>query len=364
MSENEASTSETPTGNPLQAESAKKPFVFISHKTEDKEIADVITTFLLTSTAGNLEVFQSTSSASSTTATTGVGRSLDKQLRENVGNANVLILLYTHPDKDWNYCMYELGIAADISPPETKIIILQFGHNRPRILTDLVHINVWEQLDIQKFVTELLTSRDFFPGFPDHSVTTFAAGTDIVNNSSKDLFEKLQAYTNFTEDKPEWAAFPYAALQIDNTDLLKLSAGTVEQRTALFHSEVINKCVFVVDDKVGTQILGMAAIKDRTLPEVIAQWKELNPNDSTSWVDSIYQQLSNCAASVLPALGSWEWHLVPDGTKTIWYAPVVASVSPKQINTVFELYFVPFKTGQNGPFIQVMVPESMPGASG
>ncbi|MDQ6815450.1 MAG: hypothetical protein M3040_17085, partial [Bacteroidota bacterium] len=96
---------ELATANPADT----KPLLFISHKHSDSKIADVIRTFVTMSTLGFVDVYQS-----STALAEGpkVGRSLNKQLRETLWKASVLILLYTDHEQDWNYCMWECGVAS------------------------------------------------------------------------------------------------------------------------------------------------------------------------------------------------------------------------------------------------------------
>ncbi len=83
-----------PNTNPANS----KPLLFISHKHTDSKIADIIRTFITMSTSGYVDVYQS-----STAWAQGpqVGRSLNKQLRETLWKASILILLYTEQDQDW-----------------------------------------------------------------------------------------------------------------------------------------------------------------------------------------------------------------------------------------------------------------------
>ena len=44
--------------------------------------------------------------------TPGVGRTLNAELRQALWGAGAVILVYTSPDEDWGYCMWECGVAT------------------------------------------------------------------------------------------------------------------------------------------------------------------------------------------------------------------------------------------------------------
>ena len=98
--------------------------VFISHKHSDLAIATVIRGFITEQTANRVRVFQSSDSGNAAD-TPLVGRPLNQQLANALWNANGVVLVYTTPDQDWGYCMWECGLATDPTSPHTSIFVLQ-----------------------------------------------------------------------------------------------------------------------------------------------------------------------------------------------------------------------------------------------
>jgi hypothetical protein len=78
-----------------------KPLLFISHLHEDKTVADILRTFVISRTANRVSVYQS---SSATGEGPRAGGPLNKQLTSVLWRTDVFILLYTRPDKDWSYC--------------------------------------------------------------------------------------------------------------------------------------------------------------------------------------------------------------------------------------------------------------------
>src|SRR3954469_13555934 len=95
----------TPT--PIQPPEGK-PLLFISHLHEDKTIADILRTFVISRTANQVTVFQS---SSATAEGLRAGGPLNNQLMNILWKADVFILLYTRPNQDWSFCTWEYGVA-------------------------------------------------------------------------------------------------------------------------------------------------------------------------------------------------------------------------------------------------------------
>ena len=109
-----------------------RALVFISHKHSDRAIATVIRSFVTEQTRSTVDVFQS---SDPTAATPQVGRTLNTDLRKALWNAGAVILIYTSPDQDWGYCMWECGVATVEDSPDTRIILLQCSDSAPSLST-------------------------------------------------------------------------------------------------------------------------------------------------------------------------------------------------------------------------------------
>ena len=101
--------------------STATPLVFISHKHCDHKIALMLAAFIEERSAGAIKVHLSSSPDFQGPR---FGKALNAQLRRALWSTDVLVLLYTSPDHDWSYCMWECGMAAHPQSPDTQIIVL------------------------------------------------------------------------------------------------------------------------------------------------------------------------------------------------------------------------------------------------
>lgn len=92
-----------------------------------------------------------------------VGRELQRELKEHLWGAGVVLLVFTSPEEDWSYCMWECGVATHPANPEMKILVLQCGPQPPSVYADAVRVNAADPVSIQKLTNDFLTSEDFFP---------------------------------------------------------------------------------------------------------------------------------------------------------------------------------------------------------
>lgn len=103
--------------------------VFISHKEEDKELAFAVRT-VLESGSGSLRCFVSGSDYSGDWLAT---------IRSELRSADVLLLLFTSPARQWDWPLYEVGLFTPIeeTAPQGAIVYLYSGESRPKPLEHL-----------------------------------------------------------------------------------------------------------------------------------------------------------------------------------------------------------------------------------
>lgn len=83
--------------------------IFLSHKQSEQSVAALIKRELERS-APALEVLTSV----------GIGNPLQAAIHDNLRKANWLILLYTDPNEQWDWCLYETGFFAGINPEDDR----------------------------------------------------------------------------------------------------------------------------------------------------------------------------------------------------------------------------------------------------
>jgi hypothetical protein len=116
-----------------------RPLLFISHRHADREIADVIREFVTFRSAGDVVVHQSSSSDA---AAPKIGRNINDELKRTLWRTDVLLLVYTRKDHDWDYCMWECGVAMHAESEDTNVIALQCGRQLPRVFADQVGVDM------------------------------------------------------------------------------------------------------------------------------------------------------------------------------------------------------------------------------
>jgi hypothetical protein len=332
----------------------RKPQVFISHKHVDSQIADVIRSFIRSQSGGRVAVFQSSSPWADSPQ---VGRNLNKQLKDVLWKTNVVILIYTNPDQDWNYCMWEVGVASHPPAPETKIILFQCTKSAPTLFADQVNVNVHNLVDIQKFVDEFLTSPDFFPEFSG-PITEFTPHGQEVASAAADLSQKLLPLLPPEKEDPstEWPAYPFLQLELCFDALDRICNADDDQRAAIAQTIILEESVVSSSDKFCEQLFGFPSFERGTkLKRLTNKWKEKYPNSKSRWVESLCNQVR---AGVMWEFPTSEWELMQGFNDSAWRAPVLNRVRkiPTQKCMQFDIYFYKFDVDPQTKSLNVVIP--------
>jgi len=108
--------------------------IFISHKFKDKRIAENITNELKIYASGRLEFFFSTPP----------GEDYRKKIDEELKVSDWLLLLYTDPTAEWDWCMFEVGFfAAKVENSEHRVICL---HSEDPDVTPPKPLDRWQSV--------------------------------------------------------------------------------------------------------------------------------------------------------------------------------------------------------------------------
>src|SRR5215472_8598927 len=107
--------------------------LFISHKHADSKIAEVVGNFIEARSSGSVKVHLSSSPDFQGPK---YGQNLNAQLRKALWETDVLVLIYTSADQDWQYCMWECGVATHPSSSPSNIVVFQCGSDVPAAFGD------------------------------------------------------------------------------------------------------------------------------------------------------------------------------------------------------------------------------------
>ena len=334
----------------MQRDPTKPPQVFLSHRHSDKKIADLIRQWIEQTTAGRVKVFQSSGYAHGTK----IGKPLSQELRENLWNTDVLLLLYTLSDLDWSYCMWECGVATDPSTPDTRVVVLQFSDEGPSVFDDQVRVIARSKESLLQFANQFLTDPEFFPrnlgamtGFGPESVQLQAAGTA--------LFESLSTVSPTKHEKiEEWPAWPMLRLTLS----LDVTKEISTQSLQLSRNRLLSETKIAYSDSAACSVFGVRRIAPETsLRELHQSWATRENNPNAAWLESILSQVHQAA--------KWEftnvdWSMLKSKRANAgeWFAPVVAWVRrvPYSNRIEFDTYFLPFTAPDNVEAIALPLP--------
>ena len=122
--------------------------VFISHKSRDKYAATVIDGILRKAGGANLKVFLS--------ERIEPGVEWSNEIWEKVKKADWLILLYTDPSDEWDWCLFEAGFFA--GGGKTGLICLHTKDViQPKPLQQWQSVHVNDEDEMEQFLKTLLT---------------------------------------------------------------------------------------------------------------------------------------------------------------------------------------------------------------
>jgi hypothetical protein len=333
-----------------------KPLLFISHKHEDRIIADALRNFVEMNTGGVVEVFQSSSDQAPGPR---AGFSLNQELKSALWRAGAVVLIYTHPTLDWSYCMFEYGVANNPKSPDTRIILFRCCDAVPSLFAGQVNVNARELVDIQKFTNQLLTAPDFFSDYGG-PVTQHQPNSQGVAAAAADFYQKLQLLLPplIPASHEEWPVYPFLQLQLDmkHIEAIKNAAPSDRLRNAL---DLIQKeCLVTGYDKEAERLFNSPSFdKGMKFEALVTAWMEKDEKrDSHSrWVESLCRQVTEGARWRFPPL---VWELMQGINGDTWYAPILTRVRrvPNQ-RMQFDIYFFKFEVDEEKKCAKVGIPE-------
>lgn len=130
--------------------------VFVSHRTPDSPIADELRNTLELWGIPERCIFRSTHPSTSLES----GEKIKDGLMDKLKDTDLFILIYTSPDQDWSYCMWELGVATASETKATHVVCFATTEHPPKLMSE-VQINRVTHDDIKKFTYNLHRSQNF-----------------------------------------------------------------------------------------------------------------------------------------------------------------------------------------------------------
>ena len=295
-----------------------KPLIFISHKHSDLKIADALSTWLTQVSANGLDVFQSSNGLRHTP---GMGRTLTDEIKSAAFQASVMFVIYTEPEDDWDWVMYEVGLAHEPTTPLTKIVLVQCGAAAPAVLRDKTRLVVAEEASRLAFTKEFLTS----PFIADHPVLA-EYSESYVHAQSASLWTLVGPHIpKALQIAPEWSPHPTFRLQLSLAELPGLDQNAGNQDLALRVAAL--RSVVITDDNAGVRVLKRQSLQEMALDQLLSEFSGLGRD----WIESLVDQVTDCLCRRIPDPPRGGLISPVDGRR---YLPIVFRVRWRQFENV------------------------------
>jgi hypothetical protein len=345
--------------NPTEDATSRRPLVFISHRHEDKPLADVMARFLTSSSGGRVEVFQSSDAKSDGPRAGGY---LTDQLRDALWRTGLVILIYTRPEADWSWCMYECGLALRPDTPDTHVKVFTCGTPGPPQFEGRVVVKITERADVLRFTNDFLTDAGFFPGFNEKVAPGFHPNDENVVGAADRLFQEMDAIELPTEDRvDEWPAYPFLQLELDPEDAIRLAEETMSQdeRFQATH-EALLRARITDSDSEAARIFGRREVEaGTTFGSLLKGWSDTFGEDAP-WERSLVHQVMKGIQWAWPNL-RWELMRSIDDRDSTLYGPVVTRIRRWPTKRMqFDVSFNPFGLTDDGEHVRVGIPSDAP----
>jgi hypothetical protein len=164
--------------------------IYISHRHDDKKIADSLRQVLQGWGNGQLKIAQSSDVRENGNS---IGMELSYDQKAVLSDNSIVILIYTVVDNDWYYCMWESGIANNNNGHGTRTLLFHCAGDLPESLLQEPNITL-EEDSIKQFSQDFHKNSSFFPGLQ----MPFASNIDdeTLNNRSHELFYQMHGICN------------------------------------------------------------------------------------------------------------------------------------------------------------------------
>jgi hypothetical protein len=336
-------------------QSQPKPLLFISHKHSDKPIADVIHDFVRDRSGDRVRVFQSSSASAEGPR---LGRNLTQELADALWEASMVILVYTSPDHDWSYCMWECGVATDPRSPDTRPVLFQCGDERPDVFAGSLGVDTRDLSQVQRFVNDFLTRPNFFPGHR-RPITEFPPNSDFVKQAGQAFYTKLEEVIPRGEARilEESWPYPFLRLELSKEEVERIRAESFERRVATTTEAVLESQVIESDFEL-RRIFGRAGLPSQAKFRVLVDgWREKFRQSEPAWLEALSEQVSAAVLGRFPTL-RWELMRGMDDYDGTLYAPVVnyACTLGGLRQMQFDVYFDKFELKEGAMDIKVGIP--------
>lgn len=263
-------------GNAEVKNEETKILIFISHRHEDKAIADVINEHLQDWGVDRDCIYQSSVNAQ-------IGKGINQQILESIYHAKLVILVYTSDDENWSYCMWEAGVATDPRKEVRKIVVFLCTEDRPKPFSNQMSVTINKE-KILSFTEQFYRDDNFFPGLGpfQENVTR-----KILKNKSDRLYNDLQSVIPQSpfKDIYRWDYLGLTLAKQSVTDIKEI------KETEKCLKTIPEKCEVTKAKFSALRLFGFNELENNmTLKSLIDRWEEKVEgvdNTDRKWIEEL-----------------------------------------------------------------------------
>ena len=345
--------------------SEQKSSIFISHRHEDKEIASVLRRTIRSWTAGHsFEIYQSSDPKYSLK----IGECLSDELKKALEICRLFLLIYTIPDENWSYCMFESGLVSNLKSTKTRVVVFQFGEKAPAPLDNIIRVK-YNKLGIKTFTEQFHRTVNFFP----HLNNPFDENIDdeILEEKTNNLWESLKTVRpRPPTNTPRWLSLTLKlSLKSDELKTVR-SAVSDNEALKLIKDTIKNKCFILQDQNTDTASrFGYAHFPTGlTLWGLFERWKDdlvrwNHQNGKNFQPLDWYTELNKEIVRVLRDRPAEEVHIPIKSVQKrdwTWYLPAINRVYSREEDYQWEFIMELYRIPSDGKFIKISAPTGEP----
>jgi len=195
------------------------PLIFISHKHSDAKTADIVRRWIESETGNNAVRVVCSSDGRGSLAKEG--SKLANAIVTAMAQCSLVLLLYTDPDANWDYCMWECGLSTEPKPENfsRSVVVFRFGNALPSPYQTALYTDVSMEKSIQQFAIGFLTKSGYVPSTVN-SLTRLSEEQAEAKGSL--LYTELKPFVRALDPEYPWVGIT-----------LQICATSAERRVAV-----------------------------------------------------------------------------------------------------------------------------------
>ena len=247
--------------------------IFISHRHDDRAIADQVRSALQEWCPKDTKIFQSSAPGRGIRG----GDNILEALLDEIRLTDFFILLFTTADENWSYCMWELGAATAADTRDTTIALFQCTDHAPTIRTECKNFFATEEDSILDFTRSFHNEPSFL--VPDDGARgELEPFFDALRRDEETIAKRAQSLHEALKDKIPNAQPRYEwRLDLLNLNVDAETAEAIRNSTdASLIDKVANGVKVKIDSSPGAlEVFGRRSLQTETpLEALIDSWRK------------------------------------------------------------------------------------------